>query len=314
MSVFKRINKSDIYQDNIVSNKQWTFTYTSSLYDEYIQCYSGICTASLFVSGTAVGVQQLEYTKINQLFYHQYANLDLPYPQDRINSLYYISASDYRNTSSYFNYNENPLFENYFPKNDGQTIKSVYIDKDIYGNQVLPRSFVISSSDYYIVDDGYGNLLDYKYALSGALYVSGGYWDYNYVEEYATGSGIPVGNIFYAFGLSIITSPFYQNMFPMPSTGSVVYSFKNEWNTYENYIYCKIKAENFNLSYNPTLLKSGSADGTVLDFATGSSFSPYITGVGLYNDNNELLAVAKMGQSIYVSPELDTSIIIKYDT
>lgn len=313
MSIFKRINASDIYQDNIVSNKQWNFTYISSSYDEYIKCYTGLCTSSLFVSGTAIGVQQLEYNKINQLFYHQYANLDLPYPKDRINSLYYVSASNIRNTSSYFNYNENPLFDNYFPQNEGETIKCIYVDKDIYGNKILPKSFIISSSDYYILDDGYGNLLDYKYALSGTLYVSGGYWDYNYVEQYITGSGFHVGNIFYDFGLSIITNQLYQNMFPIPSTGSVIYSFKNEWNTYENYIYCKIKAENFNLSYNPTLLKSGSADGTVLDFATGS-FSPYITSVGLYNDNNECIAIAKMGQAIYISPELDMNIILKIDT
>ena len=141
------------------------------------------------------------------------------------------------------------------------------------------------------------------------------YVDYNYIQEYLSGSGIPipVGNIFYSFGLAIITDQYYQSSFPIPSTGSIVYSFKNEWNTYENYIYCKIKAEDFNLSYNPTLLKSGGADGEILDFATGS-FSPYATGVGLYNDSNELLAVAKLGQPLYISSELNTNIIIRYDT
>ena len=325
MSSFKRINPSDIYQNTLVSNKQWTFTYTSSSYDTNIQCYKGTNVSTDFsLSSSAVTnnvYEQLEFNKINQLFYHQYSDYSLKYPNDRINSLNYISASNYRNTSSYFNYDENPLIRKTFPLNVGDSIKTIYVDKDIYGNKILPGSFIISSSDYYILDDGFGNLADYKYVLSGSninyIELSGSYEyvDYNYIQEYLSGSGIPipVGNIFYSFGLSIITDQYYQNLFPMPSTGSIVYSFQNEWNTYENYIYCKIQAEHFNLTYNPTLLKSGSADGTILDFAT-SSFSPYATAVGLYNDDNELLAIAKLSQPLYLSPELTTNIIIKYDT
>lgn len=315
MSSYKRINKSEIYQDNIVSNKQWLFIYTTASYDEYIQPYIGVCTSSAYLSGSIDGGKQLEYNKINQLFYHKYDNINLPYYQtDRIKTQYYISASNYRNTSSYFIYNENPLFDNYFPINDNQTIHSIYVNKSVYGNQILPGSFIISSSDYYILDDGFGNLKDWKTALSGAYYVSSSYVDYNYIKEYASGSGIEVGNIFYSFGLAVITNQLYQNQFPLPLTDTTMsYSFKNEWNTYENYIYCKIKAGNFNLSYNPTLLKVNGSEGELLDFTT-SSFSPYTTAVGLYNDNNELLAIAKLGQPLYISQELDTNIIIKYDT
>lgn len=313
MSIYKQINKSDIYQDKLVLNKQWSYNFTTASYNDYIKVYSGICTSSLFISGSSSS-DQLEYSKINHLFYHQYLNTNLNNYNDSINSLYYYSASNYRNTSSYFNYEDNPLFINDFPINDNQTIKSIYVNKSIYGNKILPKSFIISSSDYYILDDGFGNLYDFKYVLSGSnlLYVSGSYVDYNYVEDYISGSAIHVGNIFYSYGLGIITNQYYQNLFPLPSTGSVSYSFKNEWNVFENYIYCKIKSNDFNLSYNPSLLKSGSLNSEVLDFATGS-FSPYFTGVGLYNDSNELLAIAKMGQSIYKSPNIDMNIIIKID-
>lgn len=323
MSSFKRINPSDIYQNTLVSNKYWVFNYTTSSYDNNIQCYKGTNTNGNFnLSGSKTNnvYEQLEYNKINQLFYHQYSNTYLN-NNSLINSPYYISASNLRNTSSYFNYDENPLFNNYFPINVNETIKSIYINKNKYGNKILPGSFIISSSDYYILDDGFGNLNDWKYVLSGSninyIMLSGSYEyvDYNYIQEYLSGSGTPifVGNIFYSFGSAIITNQYYQSSFPMPSTGSITYSFKNEWNTYENYIYCKVKAEHFNLSYNPTLLKSGGADGEILDFATGS-FSPYATGVGLYNDNNELLAIAKLSQPLYISSELNTNIILKYDT
>jgi hypothetical protein len=50
-----------------------------------------------------------------------------------------------------------------------------------------------------------------------------------------------------------------------------------------------------------------------MSFATGSYFNPYITTVGLYNNNQELLAVAKLAQPIPISDVTDTNIIINLD-
>jgi len=50
------------------------------------------------------------------------------------------------------------------------------------------------------------------------------------------------------------------------------------------------------------------------DFATGSLFKPYITTIGLYNENNELLVVGKLGQPIKTSNETDTTLIVRWDT
>ena len=65
-------------------------------------------------------------------------------------------------------------------------------------------------------------------------------------------------------------------------------------------------------SYNPSLLASGSKE-DMLGFASGSEFMPYMTTVGLYNESNELLAVAKFAQPIPISPSTDTNIIIRMD-
>lgn len=46
---------------------------------------------------------------------------------------------------------------------------------------------------------------------------------------------------------------------------------------------------------------------------TGSAFEPYITTVGLYNDANELLAVAKLGQPIPKSNKTDMTVVVKID-
>ena len=58
---------------------------------------------------------------------------------------------------------------------------------------------------------------------------------------------------------------------------------------------------------------TGSIDSTVRDFATGSDFYTYATTIGLYNDENELLAVAKFGKPIMMSPDTDMTFVVKYD-
>jgi hypothetical protein len=114
--------------------------------------------------------------------------------------------------------------------------------------------------------------------------------------------------------------------------------FKNNHVVYETFLKCTVKDYEFNSSYNSTLL-SGSQGvmtlysssissnvvyitpqdnyGVLKDFTTGSisgsAFSPYITTVGLYNDAQELLAVAKMSAPIPLSPNTDQTFLIKWD-
>jgi hypothetical protein len=122
----------------------------------------------------------------------------------------------------------------------------------------------------------------------------------------------------------------------MAYTGPFTLSFKNEHLIDEHEVRCLVRESEFNLSYNPTLLVSGSQyitkklgsdeyiltgslDNTLRNFATasllpsGSYFTPYATTLGLYNDNNELLAVAKFGKPILMSPYTDMTFVVKYD-
>ena len=92
-------------------------------------------------------------------------------------------------------------------------------------------------------------------------------------------------------------------------------SFTNEHTVYENYITAKIKENEFNLTYNPSLLQTSSnAFSEVKNFATGSDFQPYASTLGLYNNNNELLMVAKFGQPVPISTETDMTFLIRYDS
>ena len=49
------------------------------------------------------------------------------------------------------------------------------------------------------------------------------------------------------------------------------------------------------------------------DFATASYFSPYISTLGLYNDQLELLAIAKLAQPLKKPQDSDLTFIVRMD-
>ena len=198
MSSFKKLSKSDVTVVPYNANKQWLLDYcpypTSS---DYLTIYKGTnLTGSFSLDDDPVTENQYErlvYNQINQLFYQDYTtSLDTSSLMLSLNN--YESASQQRPTSSYFIYNDSKNLITSFPtgSNDSGSIRVLSINQDIYGNKVLPNHFILSSSAYYVTDDGFGNLYDTKSTKKH------------------------IGNIFYAHGLGIITDPDYQLMFPLP--------------------------------------------------------------------------------------------------
>jgi hypothetical protein len=132
------------------------------------------------------------------------------------------------------------------------------------------------------------------------------------------------GIIVYSHGLVVITNQGLLNFWP--STDDVNVSFQSSRLIYETQYKCTIRENEFNYSLNPSIISSSgtwtnplnsscSLDlrGQVYDFVTGSVFAPYVTTVGLYNENQELLAVAKLSQPLPTSRTTDTSILINID-
>ena len=94
-------------------------------------------------------------------------------------------------------------------------------------------------------------------------------------------------------------------------------SFSSSYNLYDTQYKCTIRENEYNFSLNPSLI-SGSYDtssiaGTLYGFATESYFSPYITTVGLYDEQQNLLAIGKLSQPLPSSPTTDTTILINID-
>jgi hypothetical protein len=339
MSAFKKLHASDITVIPYIANKEWSFTYNNTPNDGYITYYIGNNTPynSNGLLTTNNVHQSSIYSLVNQLYYQSYS--DLLNTQSLATSIYFESASEQRPTNSYFKYDGYGYINN-FPSNSFNGIGLLGISSNLYGNNILPYTFIISSSILTVVDDGLGNLFDITYLST--MYMDGGYVNPYYAlstgyitPEYFTSSYISeegddffpihIGNIFYDQGMCVITNNNYINFLNNP-VFPITIEFKNNYLIYENEVRCVIKESEFNLSYNPSLQAgtvtsssiSGSNfyfnDGTLKDFTMDSDFSPYVNTVGLYNDNNELLAVAKISKPILVSPNTDMTFIVKYDT
>ena len=74
----------------------------------------------------------------------------------------------------------------------------------------------------------------------------------------------------------------------------------------------RIKKGSFNLSYNPTARQSFKSD-LLIDEMTGSLLLPYMTTIGLYNDEGDCVAVAKMGQPVQMRDDVDINILVRWD-
>ena len=83
---------------------------------------------------------------------------------------------------------------------------------------------------------------------------------------------------------------------------------------YEHEYQCSIDEYEYNDTLNITARKIRSSEEEDLaDFATGSLFKPYVTTIGLYNEQNELLVVGKLGSPIRMSDETDTTFVVRWD-
>ena len=96
------------------------------------------------------------------------------------------------------------------------------------------------------------------------------------------------------------------------TSSNVTCSFSSSLTIYETQYKCTMGENEFNFSLNPSLI-SGSTDGTVYDYVTGSYFDPYVTTIGLYDELQNLLAVGKLAQPLPTTATTDTTILINID-
>jgi hypothetical protein len=86
---------------------------------------------------------------------------------------------------------------------------------------------------------------------------------------------------------------------------------RREENVSSTHYFCRVHNKEFNFSVNPTFFTA--SDGSMTNSSFVKDPQVYITTVGLYNDNNELLAVAKMSKPLLKNFSRESIVKVKLD-
>lgn len=127
-------------------------------------------------------------------------------------------------------------------------------------------------------------------------------------------------------GQELLDAPFIPNLWQSGSIDDIVdhiagtrflsgsatsTAYQNETFINSSLIFCRAAPSQLNYSTNPTYVDAAGKI-RVVDGATDQPFS-YVTTIGLYNADGELLAVAKTSRPIEKNPETDLSIRVRLD-
>ena len=236
------------------------------------------------------------------------------------------------------------------PRQLGNKVNVITIPQQYFGEEIKPFSIKIldDSTDITVDlrDDGHGQLYDYAYSSSFAAgtpdsdksgsCVGNVFYEHGIVTITDTGSYYNVGLTTGADGFSVQfqatkTSTEYEYMchvgeyqfngttnpsivvgrsgsIQIPQGAKYIYNESLENPQYENTIDLVLPAasSSYQLSYN--------AGTEYQNFSTGSEFGTYVTNIGLYNDENELLAISKLSNPIKNDKDLPISFLVRFDS
>lgn len=307
MAAYKQFLSSDIIVTPFEVNKGFTFT-ESEFADSDVQIftYEGKNSDPVTQIGSFNGIQRnLLYNSIKQLYYSNYLSSStgdmpvsasiLPGETPEGDVLRGPSSS----TGRYYNYLDSSLSSSrYFPTESDAEMIAISIPSRLFGDYIQPESFVWedNTNGVKFTDDGEGNIL-----ISGSVLYPNSI----------------VGNIIYQHGIITLTNndnldPLSVYDFSTRFATDIICSFSSSYEIFETQYKATVNEFEYNFTQNPSII-SGSTDGTIYDFTTGSFFQPYATTVGLYNEAQELLAVGKLSQPYPLSRTTDTTFYINID-
>jgi len=201
-----------------------------------------------------------------------------------------------------------------------------------------------------IRDDGDGNLYDFAFSSSYAAHKSSSFDMTQGID--AKGSGSVIGNAFYSDGLLVVNqkgtykdvgfgtgySIQHQATHKIREFEYVLRAPAGEFNMSSNVSMTKDRKGSVRVAqtgsanedrtwvYNlfppgdsPNLSGTGSfatqytPASHSINEVTGSTWYPFVTQIGLYDNDGDLLAIAKPGQPIKLSPTLSTTFVVRFD-
>jgi len=285
MSVYKQLTTADTIVTPFEVNKSFTFQGKNNFSSSNVNIdllIGTLPTQSLFNSSSfsTTGLynnqfQDLVYESIEHLYYSNY--LSQSYGDTAATASFNNDGTitGIRQTTNNYNYLTNTLTQSRELLPDGGTnIGVLTIPRSLFGEYIKPGSFIFNDGVHRFTDDKQGNIFTTQ------------------------NTGIThVGNIIYEHGVIVFTYKLLSTgSFPPDTQGisesfsrqNLTCSFDSTKTIYETQFLCNLNEAEYNFSLNPTIISK--PDGTVYPYTTGSWFNPYITTVGLYNNNLDLIA------------------------
>lgn len=332
MAAFKQLLSSDVIVSPLELNKGFVLPYSEWVTGSDDQLtglarYKGI-TGSFETNQDTTGpswaeqYQVLVHSSIKELYFSNFLTSSLGIPpvsaslipgEDSAgDALVGLTSSQGR----YENYLQSSLDPaRYLPPKIGV----LSIPTKLYGDTITPGTWELSyvdsgGSEIVVYDDGEGRILQNGLYAGNIIYSHG-----IIIFTALSCSSDPNPGGAAGYGISLYgTSSFYYGdvagLFDIDeflSTSNITCSFSSSFTVYETQYKCTARESEYNFSLNPTIISS--SDGIVYDYATSSNFSPYVTTIGLYDENQYLLAVGKLSQPYALSATTDMSFIVNID-
>jgi len=301
MAAYKQFLAQDLIVTPFEVNKGFSFLQSefgdSDVQIDRFQGTNADFTTNKSTTGTlSIEYQALVYNSVKQLYYSNFlsssagSSVSVPellpgYTPDGDTLIGSASSA-----GRHENYLQSTLTQDrFFPTSSSQTIGVFSIPSQLFGEYIQPESFRLEDNtrNTIFTDDGNGNIVS---------------------------ASVNVGNIIYQHGLAILTKQDIGGNSPSDfvGTANVTCSFSSSYTIYETQYKATVRESEYNFSLNPTII-SGSTDGSLYGFTSGSYFQPYVTTIGLYDDAQNLLAVGKLSQPYPLSRTTDTTFYINLD-
>ena len=187
----------------------------------------------------------------------------------------------------------------------GDTIGVIAIPQQKYGEGLKVGSVELEYGSITVTDDSNSNLID--------------------------SASNHKGNVFYDRGLIVLT----EDVVDDTTIESFEVSYRSTMTIYENEVFLSVNESEFNVSQNPSAydgtnrIKLNTIQSTIdptkfggfgeyeysssLD-STGSYLAPFITTIGLYDNELNMVAICKLPKPIKSLPDYPLNFIVRFDT
>jgi hypothetical protein len=187
----------------------------------------------------------------------------------------------------------------------GDTIGVISIPQQKYGEGLKIGSVELEYGAITVTDDGNSNLID--------------------------SASNHKGNVFYDRGLIVLTEGITDDS----TIDSFEVSYRSTMTIYENEVFLSVNESEFNVSQNPSAydgtnkIKLKTIQSTIeptkfggfgdYDYSssvdtTGSYLAPFITTIGLYDNELNMVAICKLPKPIKSLPDYPLNFIVRFDT